>query len=163
MLKQILASGSVVIVMLTTAFMAQAQTQQPAPQPQAPETSSQISPEDLQKFANSIKQLQMIDRKTQTEMLEAVKGVGLTEERFMEIYQNQKSPQAQPKTEISQTEKQRFDQAFTKIQQIQQQTQAQMKQAVETEGLEIQRFNSIMASVQRDPALQKKVLEMIKS
>lgn len=163
MLKKILTGGSVVVVLMANAFMAQAQTQQPAPQPQAPATTTQISPEDLQKFANSVKQLQMIDRKTQTEMLQAVKEAGLTEERFMEIYQSQRNPQAQPKTEVSQSDKQRFDQAFAKIQQIQQQTQSQMKQAVETEGLEIQRFNQIMASVQRDPALQKQVLEMIKS
>jgi hypothetical protein len=164
MFQQLLASSSALMVLLAGPLAAQAQTQQPAPQPQpqtAPQT--QISPEELQKFAQAVKELQAIDRQAQTDMVKAVEAQGLTEKRFLEIYQSQQKPKASAPANLSSQEKQRFGQALTSVQGIQQQTQTKMQQALKTQGFEVQRFNQVMATVLKDPTLKQQVLQLLQS
>lgn len=161
MLKQLLAGGSVFAVLLVGNLSAQAQTQAPSPQPNAPAPQVKVSPEDLQKFANAIKQLRVIQQTSQTQMVQAVQGEKLSEERFIQIYQAQQNPQAQPKPQITENEKQNFKKAFAKIGEIQQATQAKMQQAVQSQGIEVQRFNQIFAAVRQSPALQQQVRQLL--
>lgn len=160
MFKQLIASSSMLMVLLFGALAAQAQTQQPAPQSQPPAApATQISPEELQKFAQTVKQLQALDQQAQSAMLQAVEAQGLTKERFFEIYQSQQNPQAS--TELDSQEEQRFQQSLSQVQDIQEQTQAKMEQTVQAQGFEVPRFNQIMATVLKDPELQREVLQMI--
>lgn len=160
MFKQLIASSSMLMVLLFGALAAQAQTQQPAPQSQPPAApATQISPEELQKFAQTVKQLQALDQQAQSAMLQAVEAQGLTKERFFEIYQSQQNPQAS--TELDSQEEQRFQQSLSQVQDIQEQTQAKMEQMVQAQGFEVPRFNQIMATVLKDPELQREVLQMI--
>lgn len=162
MLKQLLSVGSSLVLLFASSLSAQAQAQKPAPKPQAPAAPQvQIAPEELQKFSNTIKQLQVIQQGAVTEMTKVVQRGGLSEQRFMQIYQAQRNPSAQPTPKITPKEQQNFEQASTKIKDIQQQTQSKMMQVVEKEGLNVQRFNQIMAAVRQDRALQQKVQQMI--
>ncbi|OKH22537.1 hypothetical protein NIES593_12120 [Hydrococcus rivularis NIES-593] len=135
--------------------------QAPATQGQEAPQSSQVSQEDLQKFANAIKQIQTIQKDYQGRMVQAVEGEGLSQERFMEIQQSQSNPSAQPSTQISNEEKQSFEQANAKVSQLQQEAESKMKEAVQAQGLDIQRFNEIFAAIQQDPSLQQQVQQMI--
>jgi len=154
-------TGSSVLVLLLASLSAQAQTQAPAPQPQQVAPQANISQQELQKFTSAIKQLQAIQQQSRTEMVQAVQRQGLSEQRFVQIYQAQQNPQSG--TKVSPQEKQNFEKAITQIKAIQQQTQPKMQQAVKSQGLEVQRFNQILASVQQNPALQQKVRQMLKS
>lgn len=58
--------------------------------------------------------------------------------------------QQQPVTEVSDDEMEQFALAFVEIQNIEQKVQPEMVQAVEEEGIEVQRFNEIM-NAQQDP------------
>ncbi|HEY9846378.1 MAG TPA: DUF4168 domain-containing protein [Candidatus Caenarcaniphilales bacterium] len=165
MLKQFFTGGSVVALLLLGSLSALAQTAapqgaQPKVQaaPQAP-----VSPAELQKFANAVKQLREIQQKSQTDMVKAVQGKKLTEARFIEIYQAQQNAEAQPKAQISPQEKQSFTEAFGEISKIQQQTQANMKQVVEKEGFTVERFNVVYTTVRQKPELQKQVQQMLQS
>lgn len=153
-------TGSSVLALLLAGLSAQAQTQAPAPQPKQVAPQANVSQQELQKFTSAIKQLQAIQQQSRTEMVQAVQRQGLSEQRFVQIYQAQQNPQSAAK--IPQQEKQNFEKAITQIKAIQQQTQPKMQQAVKSKGLEVERFNQILASVQQNPALQQKVREMLK-
>jgi hypothetical protein len=132
--------------------------------PQAPAVPQvQIEPEELQKFSNAIKQLQVIQENSVTQMRQVVEKGGLSEQRFMQIYQAGRNPSAQPTAKITPEEQQNFEQASTRIKKIQQETQSKMMQVVEKEGLDVERFNQIMAAVRQNPSLQQKVRQMIQS
>ncbi|ARV58106.1 hypothetical protein BZZ01_05180 [Nostocales cyanobacterium HT-58-2] len=176
MFKQILTGGYVFAFLLVGNLSAQAQVQKPvappfqqqtpaAPQtqatPAAPQT--QVSPEELKKFASTIKQLIVIEQGANQEMTQVVGQSGLSQERFMEIHRSQRNPSSQPTKTVTPQEKQQYDKAFSRLGQIQQQAESKMQQVVQKEGLKVERFNQIEAAVRQDPALQKKVREMIQS
>lgn len=162
MLKQLLTSILICIFLLVGSPSAQADTLESPPQTQeAPQI--QVSPEELQNFASAVKQLQVTYHQFQTSMVQAVEEEGLSQERFTEIYLAQQNSEAQPKPEITQKEKQDFEKAFTKVEQIQLENQSQMKQIVEKEGLEVQRFNQIFATTLQDITLQQQVRQMLQS
>ncbi len=163
MLKQLLTGGSILILVLV-GMPAQAQTQNPAPKPPAPASpQAPVSPAELQKFAKSVKQILMIEQGAQTEMAQAIKAEGLSEGRFIEIYQTQQNSQAQPKTAVTPQEKQKYDKAFTKLGEIEKKTQSKLVQVLQKEGLEVKRFNEILVAVRGNPSLREQVQQLLKS
>lgn len=140
-------------------------SQAPQAQPQLPGQPSQtdVSQEELQKFANAVKKLQPIQQEAESQINQAIQQQDLSEERFGEIYQSRQNPKAKPEKKITREENKKFEQVSTKIQEIQQATQTRMEQTVRTEGLDIQRFNQIFLSLKRNPELLQKVRQLIKS
>ncbi len=145
----------------------------PQSQPEA-ENSTQpqtkVSQEELQQFAQAYKQIQQIRQDSEAKMVEAVKNEGLSPERFIEISELQQSPQAQEgqpnqesqrNTEVTAEEQQGFEKAKSKILEIRQQSESQMEQAIQQEGLDIPRFNEIVAALQQDPSLREQVQQLI--
>lgn len=164
MLRQVLTGGSILTLMLVSSLPARAQAQKPAPQaPAQGAPQTQVSSEELQKFAKSVKQILTIEQGAQTKMAQAVKAEGLSEDRFMAIYKGQQNPQAQPKPAVTSQEKQKFDKAFANLGKIQETTQSQMAQVLKQQGLEVKRFNEILVAVRQNPELRQKVQQMIKS
>ncbi|MBR8835479.1 MAG: DUF4168 domain-containing protein [Stigonema ocellatum SAG 48.90 = DSM 106950] len=189
MLKPLLTGSYVFVLLLAGSLSAQAQVPQPpssSSQPQAPtapqgnpssqprvptapqgnpssQPQAQISPDELQKFARSLKQLLAIEKGLNQEMAQVVSKSGMSQERFSEIYQAQKNPSTQPKTAITSQEKQQFQKTFTKLGEIQQKGQSKMEQVVKKEGLDPARFNQILVTVRQDPTLLQKVRQMIQS
>jgi hypothetical protein len=140
------------------------QPQQSQPQPQnqqAPQT--EVSQQELQKFANIVKKLQPLQRGALSQIQGAIKQQNLSEQRFGEIYQSQKNPQAQPTKKVTPEEKKKFAQVNAEIAKIQETTQSKMEEAVRAEGLEIPRFNKIFSAIRSNPALMQKVQQMIQS
>lgn len=172
MFKQLLTGSCIFIFLLVGNLSVQAQQKPVSPSPslspqsQPPAsntpTNTQVSSEELQKFARTIKQLIGIEQNANQEMTQVIGKSGLSQQRFFEIYKLQKTPSAQPTQAVSSQEKQQFEKAFTSLRQIQQQAETKMQQVLQTEGLKAERFNQIEAVVRQDPALQKKVREMIK-
>ncbi len=163
MLKQLLTSILICIFLLVGSLSAQADTLESPVQMQQEALQIQVSPEELQKFASAVQQLQVTYHQFQTLMVQAVEDEGLSQERFTAIYLAQQNPEAQPETEITQKEKQDFEKAFTKVEQIQLENQSHMKQIVEQEGLEVQRFNQIFATTLQNTTLQQQVRQMLQS
>lgn len=171
MLKRIFASSSVVALLLMCHLPAQAQTQtptsqpqQPISQPQEPQTSeTQVSPQELQKFAKAVKLLLPIQREANQKITSAIQEGGLSKDRFTEIFATQHMPQVPPATPISQDEKQKFTRTLTKVTAIQEQEQPKMKEIVQNQGLDVPRFNQIQLAVQQNPTLLQQVLKLIQS
>ncbi len=139
----------------------------PAPRAVPPQTQqapqTQVSQAELQKFANAVKKIQPIQQQAQTQVAQVIKQQNLSEQRFGEIYQSQRNPQAQPTAKVTPEEKKKFEQASAQIQKIQETTQSKMEQAVRGEGLEIPQFNKIFLAIRQNPELLQKVQQMIKT
>ena len=164
MKRKLILLGSTLLVLLAGRVPAKAQ-ESPAQEPtfeqpaqEAPQT--EISQEDLQKFAQAMEQLQTIRQEFEAEMVQAVESEGLTKERFIEISQTQSNPEAQPTSEVTEEEQQSFEKAIMQLRDLQQAAQTQMKEAVQAEGLDVPRFNQILAAIQQNPELQQQIQQM---
>lgn len=118
-----------------------------------------ISDGDMKKFAAAFQEVQTINQSTQVKMQKAIQDEGLKIERFQEIQQIQNNPKQDG--DISDNELKKFKSAAGKLGQIQMQAQQSMQKKIKGEGLTIQRYQKIMASLQQDPELQKKLKEML--
>jgi DNA-binding transcriptional MerR regulator len=171
MMKPILVSSLILMATLSDAWIAQAQTplpSKPTPAPTTPATppqatpSTEVSPEELQKFARIAKQVLAVTKDAETQIIRAIRKAGFTEAQFDEIYQVQSDPTVQPAKPLSAKDKERYDQAIAQIRQIQQATQTQVETVMKTEGMDLQRFNQILAIVQNDPKLLQEVQRLMK-
>lgn len=136
----------------------------PAPAtPEAVETpeSSSISQAELQQFANAVIEVQTIERQTQESMAQLILAEGLSPERFNEIFLAQQSVGAEPEPEITLEEQQTFEQVLSQLETIDQAAQTSKEQAVIAQGLEVERFDQILAAVRQDPDLQQQVQELL--
>jgi hypothetical protein len=179
MLKQILVGSSALVLLFAGSASAQGaselQTQernmsqeQVSPdsatpeQPAAPQqqVDLQVDEEELQRFANAVEQIQAIEQTAQQEINQVLEQSGFSRERFSELYQAQQAPGSET-TEATAEEQQSFDQAVTQIESILQGVQAEQVEAIQSEGLEPQRFSEILAAVRQDPSLQQQVQQML--
>lgn len=127
------------------------------------DSTTEVSSEEIEKFANAISQIQTIQTDYQTRIIQAIEQQGLTQERFIQIQQAQLNPEVQPEPEVSSEEMDDFDQANTKVDSLSQEAKSKMQEAVRAEGLELERFNEIFASLQGNPELQQEVQRILKN
>ncbi len=158
--------------MPSTPSMSPASPQTPRATPASPSSPSvapatgtpaaAVSPAELQKFAKVIPQLQEIQKSAQQQVSEAIKKAGLSEGRFRELYGVQQSPTAtQPSTPATPQEQQAVQQVVSQLETIQSDVQTRRVQAVQSQGLELTRFNEILTAVRQDSDLQKQLQQIL--
>ncbi|MBW4661279.1 MAG: DUF4168 domain-containing protein [Drouetiella hepatica Uher 2000/2452] len=178
MLKKILTSGIICAALTIASLPAQAQTQPTAPS-DAPASgapasgqSSDVSAQEVQQFADALKQMRSIHESAQTQANQIIEAKGLPIPRFNEILQSRPRAQAgtdQPNapvalsTPVSEQEQQQFDQALTEITQLQQTTEQRMEQAITTTGLEVPRFNQIFSIARQDQTLKQRIEQVLQN
>lgn len=169
MMKFLLASCSFAMILAlgSSPLRAQAPASNPAPatspSPQASPQASNISPDELKKFAGAIKKMVAIAQETETQMAQTVQASKIPDERFREIYQSKRDPQAKPKTPITADEQQRYEQTVSKLTQIETDARKRMDAAITEQQLERQRFDQIFAAVQGNPQLRQEVKNIIQN
>ncbi len=131
----------------------QQQPQQMPPQQQA----SEVSDQEVKQFANSFKEVQQVNQKSQEKMVGAVEEEGLDVQRFNEIQQAQQDPNQD--AGASEKEMATFDSAIRQLQVIQNEAQQEMQEKIIEEGLTIERYQEIISMVQSDINLQKRLEE----
>lgn len=161
MFKHVLIGGYVVALGMIITPSAHAQ-KAPAPRPQAAPAATSVSPADMQKFANAVKQILSISKASEAAAGQAIRGEGLTEQRFDEIFKSQNDPKVKPATAIQPKERQSYDRVMAKLVQIQQDNETQASKAVQAQGLNAQQFNQIFQTVRSNPQLRQQVQELIR-
>jgi len=126
-----------------------------------PSSETDISSEELEQFAAAIQEMRSIQMESRNEVSQAIEEEGLSAQRFREILQAQRNPEME--TDASEAELQKFESASQKLAQIQRDTQSEMKQAVESQGLEVPRFQQILGAVRQQPELRQQVQQIIQS
>lgn len=120
---------------------------------------TEITSDELEKFASALGNIQTVNQSAQKEMMTAVQSADMNIERFNELSQAQQNPNA--KVEASPDEMEKFNTASQKVQKVQQNAQAKMQTKIEKAGLTVNRYQEIAAVVQNDPEMQKKLQELM--
>lgn len=173
MLKSLLAGSAVAALILVNGLSAEAQSKQTGFEPVSPASTIEgnssselgadqgveqtVSAAEVEQFAHAIQQMRQIQDEAYKQATAVLDSAGLSIDRFNEILHTQQDASTQPTPAISAVEQQGFDQAFPQINQIRAQTQQQMQQAVEQEGLNMERFNQIFALVRQNSQLREAV------
>ena len=123
--------------------------------------SSSVSSTELQQFVNAVTEVQAIERQAQESMAQLITAEGLSPERFNQIFLAQQSANADPAPEITPEEQETFDQVFSQLQAIDQASEASKEEAINAQGLEMERFSQILSAVRQDPDLQQQVQELL--
>lgn len=123
--------------------------------------AAEISREELVDFVAALEEVQSLQQEMATTSQQSVQDSEMGEARFQELFQAQQSGQS-PATPPSDAEQAEFDALIQQLQQIQQESNQLMVEAVQDEGLDVQRFNTIARAVQQNPELMER-LQAIRS
>ncbi|MFI2743386.1 DUF4168 domain-containing protein [Zhouia sp. PK063] len=119
-----------------------------------------ISDQELSKFADTYKTIQVENQKVQQEMIAVIKDNGLKVERFTEIQKQQKDPNI--KVDATDKEKKEFTAIVGNLQKKQVAFRKTIETAITANGLTVERYQEIFKALQTDPALQQRLNKKLK-
>jgi uncharacterized membrane protein len=169
MLHQLLIFGVALLVLLGTGLPAYAQEstpEQPATETAAPPESldtADISDTELDQFVSAVIEMETIRAEARESAVAAIATEGMTTERFSEILETQRSPETASSDDINSEEMAQFQRALTQIADIQDAARARMREAIEAEGLAVERFDQIVTIAQTDVSLQEEIQRRLDS
>lgn len=160
--------------LLFLASQSSALAQQLTAQQQSPSTPSEsgsesqsldVSDQEIQSFANAFEAVQTIQEESRQEMAQAIEEEGLTIQEYNELFRvEQQSGSTDSETsQFSEEQQEQFEQADARIDEIEQEAQTQIEEAITNEGLEVERFEEIWMEVRKNPELQQQVQDRLQS
>lgn len=153
----------------TSALAQQLTAQQQSPstpsQSQSDSPSINVSEQEIQSFANAFEAVQSIQEESRQEMAQAIEEEGLTIQQYNELFreEQQSGTTDAEGSQFSEEQQQQFEQADARIDEIEQEAQAQIEEAITNEGLEVERFEEIWMEVRKNPELQQQVQDILQS
>ncbi|MBD3615265.1 MAG: DUF4168 domain-containing protein [Gracilimonas sp.] len=130
-------------------------------EPNQPAPEIEVSDEELEQFTEVSMVAQEIQMGSQQEMLAIVEEEGLDVETYNVIAEARFNDQSDEELDVSSDDLEKFDAASEQIELIQQDVEDKMAEAVEAEGMEMDRFMEINMALQRDQELQQRVQQMM--
>ncbi|MGJ3252855.1 MAG: DUF4168 domain-containing protein [Elainellaceae cyanobacterium] len=162
MLKQFVIHGSILMLLLGVSLPAYAQEQTPALTSSGELIAQQsepsaVSDEELDQFITAVVQMESIRADARQEAVTVIEAEGLTPQRFGEILETQRDPEAEASPDVSDSELADFQRALTQIADIQDSARSRMRDAIEAQGMEVERFDEIVEIAQTDQTLQQEI------
>ncbi|TVR31115.1 MAG: DUF4168 domain-containing protein [Spirochaetaceae bacterium] len=148
-----------IITLMAALVAALGATQDMFPQ----ESTEQINVDEteLAQFVDALQQIEQVQMETQEEMISVLNDLDLSTDRFNELYQAEHNPEFELEQPLSDDEEQRYRMAEQELQGIQEDSQVEMSQVVENQGIDIDRFNEIYVALTQDPELQQRVQDIM--
>jgi len=157
MKSQFIAVGMIAAVFAFFSVPVQAQFQMP-PQ-EAPQI--EVSDEELELFIDASMNAQTVQMESQQEMISIVDEEGIEVSTYNEIMQAQQMGQSLGDIGVSASDIEKFERAQEQIQEVEVRMERNLAEAVEEEGMEMERFQEINMAIQQDPELQQRAQQMI--
>jgi len=157
MKSQFIAVGMIAAVFTFFTVPVQAQFQMP-PQ-EAPQI--EVSDEELELFIDASMNAQSVQMESQQEMISIVDEEGIEVSTYNEIMQAQQMGQSLEDLGVTESDIEKFESAHEQIQEVEVRMEREIAQAVEEEGMEMERFQEINVAIQQDPELQQRAQQMI--
>lgn len=157
MKSQFIAAGMIVAIFAFFSMPVQAQFQMP-PQ-EAPQI--EVSDEELELFIDASMNAQTVQMQSQQEMIAIVDEEGIEVNTYNEIMQAQQMGQPLEDIGVTESDIEKFERAQEQIQVVEERMERDLAQAVEEEGMEMERFQEINMAIQQDPELQQRAQQMI--
>lgn len=156
---RILAGTSIGALLISMSLPTYAQTQPSPPEQVAFEET--VSAEEVTKFARAIRQMRSIQTQAQQQATQVLEAANLSIAQFNDLVNRQRHPESHPTAAMTRDEQLQFERTFPRIASIRATTEQQMEQAIESEGLAVQRFNQIFSLVQQNPRLRRAVEQVL--
>ncbi|MFP4090163.1 MAG: DUF4168 domain-containing protein [Cyclobacteriaceae bacterium] len=119
-----------------------------------------FSDEELKNFISVNEEVVKVQQEAEQEMMQVIDSEdGITVERFNEIAQAQQNPDME--VNIGDEEMMAFRNAAQKVMDVQRETEAEVAEVVEEEGMAFEDYRQIMMAYQQDPELQQRIQSMI--
>lgn len=112
-----------------------------------------VSDQELQKFVTASGEIQQLQKKARSNMMQSIKDNGLTMKRYSEIQKKQSSGK---KVDMSKDEKKSFQATKQSIRQEQMKIQKEAGKILEKHGIKRQRYMKISRAIRQDKDLQKR-------
>ena len=157
MKSQSIATGIMAVVFALFAIPAHAQFEMPQEAP----PQIEVSDEELELFIDASMNAQTVQMQSQQEMIAIVDEEGIEVNTYNEIMQAQQMGQSPEDIGVSESDLEKFERAREKIQEVEVRMERDLAQAVEDEGMEMERFQEINMAIQQDPELQQRAQQLI--
>lgn len=122
-------------------------------------TQTEVSDQDLKKFAAVLQEIQAVNQQAQQDMVVVVEDEGLEIKRFNEIRQAQANPDME--VDVSEDEVKMFNAATEELVKIQEDAQKDMETEIKEEGLTVAQYQNIATQIQNNPELQQKLQQYL--
>ncbi|GEM_PF-1176986 len=124
---------------------------------QAPAAApADYSDAELRQFTGAVQKVLTIQEDNQGKMMASIEENELSIDRFNEMLM-QGQQQGMDAIEASEEEMMAFNSAINDVQQLQQQMQMDMMQAITDEGLDVEKYEAIMQAYEQNPEIQAKI------
>ncbi|MEX2574171.1 MAG: DUF4168 domain-containing protein [Balneolaceae bacterium] len=135
--------------------------QGPRAQMQQPSVDTDVSDEELQAFVQAAMSAQQIQMESQQEMMSIVENEGIDVNTYNQIAEARQMGQSDDEIDVSPEDIQNYESASEQIDEVGQEIEGKMSEAVEDEGMEFERFQEINMAIQQDPGLQQRIQEQM--
>lgn len=128
-------------------------------QMQQPTVDTDVSDEELEQFLDASAKAQEVQMGFQQQMIDIVEGEGIDVETYIQIAEGIQMGQAEEDIDVSESDMEKFRSASASIEEVGQEMDAQLAEAIEEEGMSMDRFQEINMAIQQDPELQQRIQE----
>lgn len=128
-----------------------------------PATDVSSDSREFGRFVNALREIQSVQNEAAAEMDRVFATSTLNERRFRELHRRMQSPEEEDRERLGDEEQERYAELLTEINEIQRDTQAEMVEAIQDEGLSVERFNALILAVREEPSLQQAVHRRIRN
>lgn len=128
--------------------------------PQAQQGQQNFSDADLQQFADASTRLMAVQQEGEKAMLNILQEEKLSVDKFNEMaqaHQQQQLDQVQATAE----EKAAFNKAAQRMMEMQPALQKDVEEAIQKDGMSLDKYEQIMIAYRQDPALQQRIDELM--
>ncbi len=134
---------------------------QELPMGQEPASPIEVSDDELEEFVDVAIGTLEIQQQTEMQYPGIIQEAGLSIELFQEISQAEQMGGTLDDLDVSESDLEAFDAAIDDIQQLNEEAQEQVIAHVESEDMELDRYEEIAMALQQDQELMEKVQSML--
>ncbi|PKD44614.1 DUF4168 domain-containing protein [Rhodohalobacter barkolensis] len=121
----------------------------------------EVTDEELEEFVDVSTVAQEIQMEAQTDMVTVVEDEGLDVETYNVIAEARYNGQSDEELDVSADDLEKFDSASDRIGEMEEELDEKMAEAIEAEGMDMERFMELNMALQQDQELQQRVQQMM--
>lgn len=120
-----------------------------------------ISDDELQKFANVTTDVQKINKESRMEVQSLLADKEMNMQRFQKIMMSKRNSKMADSINVTEKEQKTLEEIQPKLMEMQQKSRKQMMNSMQENGLNPQRFQTIMRAVRSDPGVMQRFQKIV--
>jgi hypothetical protein len=134
-------------------------SQQDEPAATNQEVKDDYSTEELKEFIEANREATKVQQEAEQKMVSAIEEEGLDINTFNEILTSQQ--QGDQQAQMAEEDMEKFNKAAEKVIEIQEETTAEVEEAIQDSGMEVEKYKEMMLAYQQSPLVQEKIHKML--